>query len=83
MDRPLCPRAQGLKWQGVVVVYVDDFAVVSSDPVSELVKQAVEAKWKISDKPLAPFGSGLMAEYLSVEITAAADGWQLSQKTYC
>ena len=30
-----------------------------------------------------PFGSKKTVEYLSVEITAASDGWQLSQSTYC
>ena len=68
---------------GWIVVYVDDFAIASSDPVSELVKKAIEEKWKISDKPLVPFGSRKMAEYLSVEITVASDGWLFSQQTYC
>ena len=68
---------------GWIIVCVDDFAIVADDSVSNLVKEAIEKKWQISDKPLVPFGSGRTVEYLSVEITAAADGWQLSQGTYC
>ena len=60
---------------GWIIVYVDDFAIVADDSVSNLVNDAIEKKWQISDKPLVPFGSGRTVEYLSVDITAAADGW--------
>ena len=60
-----------------------DFAILSSDPVSDLVNKAIEEKWKVSDKPIVPFGSGKTVEYLSVEIEAVSDGWLLGQKTYC
>ena len=66
---PTLPRQWGLRCWGWIIVYVDDFAIVSSDPVS--------------DKPIVPFGSGKTVEYLSVEVEAVSDGWLLGQKTYC
>ena len=76
-------QAAGTSVLGWIIVYVDDFAIVASDAVSELVKQAIEKKWKISVKDIVPFGSGRSVEYLSVEVSAAKDGWTLSQQTYC
>ena len=46
-------------------------------------KVPIENKWKISARDLVPFGSGRSVEYLSVEVSAAKDGWTLSQQTYC
>ena len=81
---PIAPEGVGSPHvSGGRIVYVDDFAIVSDEAVSELVNQAIESKWTISTKPLVPFGSGQTVEYLSVEITAAKDGWLLSQITYC
>ena len=62
---------------------MDDFAIVSSDPVSDKVEKVIEEKWKISDKPIVPFGAGKIVEYLPAEIEAVSDGWLLGQKTYC
>ena len=43
---------------GWVVAYVDDFATVVAEPVSDLVKDAIAKAWRITDKPTVPFGGG-------------------------
>ena len=45
--------------------------------------EVIRNTWRITDKPTVRFGSGLSAEYLSVDICAAPDGWYLSQAVHC
>ena len=44
---------------GYLVIYVDDFLVVSSDPFIYAARGALLSKWKVTDKPTIQYGSGL------------------------
>ena len=68
---------------GYLVIYVDDFLVISDDPFIDAVRDKLRGTWQITDKPTVNFGSGLSVEYLSVHITADKDGWFLDQAVYC
>ena len=60
-----------------------------SDIISASIQQYLalrgiqQKKWKITDKPTVNFGSSLSIEYLSVNITAEANGHFLDQRVYC
>ena len=47
---------------GWIVVYIDDFAIVALDPVSDLVKDAIAEVWRIPNKPTVPFGNNKTVE---------------------
>ena len=79
---PNASEEVGAAVMGCIVASVDDFAVISDDPVAELVTQAIVKKWRITDKPAIKAGSGDTVEYLSVEVAAVPGGWALSQQTY-
>ena len=67
---------------GWIVVYVDDFMIVGSNPVIDAATSAIKAKWRITDKPTVNFGSNESVEYLSVDIKAVPTGYCLSQPAY-
>jgi len=67
---------------GYIVVYVDDFLIVGSDPFIDAATTVIKAKWKITDKPTLKCGSGKSVEYLSVDICAVTGGCYLSQSVY-
>ena len=39
---------------GYIVIYVGDFLIISDDPFIDAVRDKLQAKWKITDKPTAP-----------------------------
>ena len=67
---------------GYLVIYVDDFLVVSDDPWIDAVRDALNHEREITDKPTVHFGSSMRIEYLSVNITAERSGLFLGRRVY-
>ena len=67
---------------GWVVVYVDDFLIVGDNPTIEATTEAINNRWKVSEKPTLQYGSNLSVEYLSVDVKATPQGLFLPRPVY-
>ena len=64
---------------GVLVVYVDDLLICSTDPIIQAVADAVRKMWQTSNLALASEGT---VRFLGIEISKIRNGFALNQEPY-
>ena len=64
---------------GIIVVYVDDLLICSTDPTIRAVAKAIQQKWNTSSLALASEGA---VRFLGMEICKIQGGFALNQEPY-
>ena len=64
---------------GILVVYVDDLLICSTDPIIRAVAEAIRGLWQTSSLTLASEG---MVRFLGIEISKIKGGFALNQEPY-
>ena len=69
----------GTVLMGILVVYVDDLLICSTDPVIRAVAEAIQRRWKTSLLGMASEGT---VRFLGMEISSIKGGFALNQEPY-
>ena len=68
------------EWKGILVIYVDDYLILSTPNIIKAVSAAVQQIWKTSALQFAM--SGAPIRFLGMEIHVTARGFAISQSSY-